>query len=152
MKFTDDAEKSQFIFLYEQAQTHYKHERHEAALKACEEMYTIWPDAGPVSELIGHIYYFGIGDLDRAIPSYEKAIKAGPRAETPSLGLFHALWDMNRENEAFDEMRRFLSISNSQAYTELLDDMTKELNVAHSDEATALEILELVRKKVNECR
>ncbi len=149
MKFTDEDEKSQFIFLYEQARTHYKNECHSAALAVCEEMNKIWPDAGPTSELIGHIYYFGMSDLDRSVPYYEKAIKAAPRAEMPSLGLFHVLWELNHENEAFDEMRRFLSTSNSQAYTELLDDMSNELNVAHSDEATALEVLKLVRDKWN---
>ena len=149
MKFTDDDEKSRFIFLYEQARTHYKHERHDAALEVCEQMNKIWPEAGPVSELIGHIYYLGMADLDQAVTYYKKAIKAGPRAEGASLGLFHVLWKMNRENEALDEMRRFLSISNSQAYTELLNDMANELNAAYSDEATALEVLKLVEKKLN---
>lgn len=57
-----------------------------------------------------------------------KLVAVSPKSETASLVLFHSLWKMNREDEAFDEMRRFLSLASSDAYDELLKDINAEFS------------------------
>jgi tetratricopeptide (TPR) repeat protein len=43
-----------------------------------------------------------------------------PKSERGSLGLFHSLWDLDLREEALEEMKRFLSISKSEEYEEIL--------------------------------
>jgi predicted Zn-dependent protease len=47
--------------------------------------------------------------------------------ELASRGLFHALWKLGRYDEAFEEMKRFLAIADSEGYREFLDDINKDL-------------------------
>lgn len=42
-------------------------------------------------------------------------------------GLFHSLWKLGEHDRAFDEMRRFLSFSDSEDYRQLLSDMMADL-------------------------
>ena len=66
-----------------------------------------------------------LGDVVQRIETFRKATELEPQLELASLGLFHALWEADRTDEAFDEMRRFLSQYESEEYTRLLADMKK---------------------------
>ncbi len=44
-------------------------------------------------------------------------------AELTSLGLFHTLWSMERYKDGFAELRRFLSISESEEHFRLIEEM-----------------------------
>ncbi len=78
--------------------------------------------------MIGNILYVYKKDVKQAIDYLRETIKLSPKSEMASLGLFHALFDLHRTDEAFNEMRRFMSISDSEEYRRLL----KELNTEKS--------------------
>jgi tetratricopeptide (TPR) repeat protein len=71
---------------------------------------------------LGHIYW-RLGDLDMAIDSFREASKTSPGSERASLGLFHCLWDQGRRIEAFEEAKRFMAISESEDYKEIINEI-----------------------------
>jgi len=78
----------------------------------------------PVLGLMGNIYW-DLNDFTKALECYRKAVVIKPKSELASLGLFHTLWNLGKRDEAFDEMRRFLSISSSEEYSRLLSEMNQ---------------------------
>lgn len=54
-------------------------------------------------------------------------VRSRPDTELASRGLFHSLWKLGRYDEAFEEMKRFLSIADSEGYLELLSDLKQNL-------------------------
>src|SRR5258707_13560937 len=70
------------------------------------------------------------GDIDTAIEHFQKAVKLAPKSELYSLGLFHSLWRQEKREEAFDEMKRFMSISDSADYRAIIAAM----NAKRSDD------------------
>ena len=88
----------------------------------------------PVLGVMGHIYY-KLKDFEKALDCYEKTVSLSPKSELASLGLFHTLWDMERERDAFEEAKRFLSIRESKEYFQLIEEMRESFkNVKLGDE------------------
>jgi hypothetical protein len=52
--------------------------------------------------------------------SFRPATEKAPTSEGASLGLFHTLLEAGRSDEAFNAMRRFLSLAESPEYRRLL--------------------------------
>lgn len=61
--------------------------------------------------------------LDEAIALFQQAAALSPNSETVSLGLFHCLWEADRTDDAFREMKRFLANNESDEYTQILADI-----------------------------
>lgn len=66
-----------------------------------------------------------VGSLELAIGKFMEAVALAPDSEPISLGLFHCLMKAERTDEAFSEMRRFLSTSDSLEYRRLLRDINR---------------------------
>ena len=64
------------------------------------------------------------GDLEAAEVEFRKAVELDPESELLSLNLFIHLGDKNRYVEALDETKRFMLISDSDDYREIV----KEIN------------------------
>lgn len=62
--------------------------------------------------------------LDNSIKNFKEAIKLAPQSELVSLGLFHCLWELKRFDEAFEEMKRFSTISFSQEYKNIIEEIS----------------------------
>jgi hypothetical protein len=60
--------------------------------------------------------------FDKALVCFREATRLSPRAEIPSLGLFHCLWDKGERGKAIAEASRFLSVADSEYYREILAD------------------------------
>jgi Tfp pilus assembly protein PilF len=75
--------------------------------------------------VLGHIYWEQ-GRLDVAVEIFQCAVNLSPKLEAVSLGLFHCLWELERIDEAFEEMKRFQTISDSQHYREIVEEINKE--------------------------
>lgn len=71
---------------------------------------------------LGNIYWKS-KDFPNASKCFRKAVKLSPQSELASLGLFHTLWDMGRERDAFEEAKRFLSIRDSEEYFKLVEEL-----------------------------
>jgi predicted Zn-dependent protease len=77
--------------------------------------------------------YLVIGDilweedrLSEAAAAFRVATERFPRLEIASLGLFHTLWRQSEIDAAFAEMKRFQSISHSQDYKEIVDEILQK--------------------------
>jgi len=67
-----------------------------------------------------------LNQLNEAIIYFSMATNLRPKLEAVSLGLFHCLWESDREEEAIDEIKRFLSEATSEQYEQLLKDLTED--------------------------
>jgi tetratricopeptide (TPR) repeat protein len=67
-------------------------------------------------------------ELSKALYCFQLAVESDPASERSSLGLFHTLWRLERYDEGFDELRRFLSISESEEHFRLLEEMRDSLD------------------------
>ena len=63
-----------------------------------------------------------------ALRCFQSAVKLNPVLEMASQGVFHVLMEMNEVERAFDEVRRFLALADSQDYRRIIFDL------AHSRE------------------
>lgn len=63
-----------------------------------------------------------VGDLTKCEFHFRSAVEVAPTLELASLGLFHALFDQGRLDEALQEMLRLLRLRDSELYAELLND------------------------------
>ena len=88
------------------------------------------PDSTAILAVLGHAC-FKLSLFDEAIEFFRKATLLTPHSEAASLGLFHGLWQADRTDEAFDEMRRFLSEYESEEYTKLLANLKKPQITRH---------------------
>ncbi len=61
--------------------------------------------------------------LSDAIHAFRRAFELSPRSDVASFGLFHTLFQAGRNDDAFGEMRRFLSIADSTEYETLLSEI-----------------------------
>jgi predicted Zn-dependent protease len=61
-----------------------------------------------------------VGDITPAIEHFREAVKQAPTSELYSLGLFHILWAQGRREEALDETKRFMSLSESDEYRKIV--------------------------------
>jgi tetratricopeptide (TPR) repeat protein len=66
-----------------------------------------------------------LGNIEKAEQYFKTAVSLAPRSEKFSLGLFHYLWGQRKQLEALDEMKRFMSLSDSQDYREILSELPK---------------------------
>lgn len=65
--------------------------------------------------------YWDIGELDTAEKEFRKAVQLAPESEKISLGLFHCLWDQKKKDAAFEEMKRFMVIADSEGYRTIVN-------------------------------
>lgn len=82
------------------------------------------PQSLAVALVLGKTYS-DLGELDHALPWFLKAVDLKPSTELASLALFHCLWEMDRTDDAFDEMRRFLKDNDSDEYKQIWEGLNK---------------------------
>jgi predicted Zn-dependent protease len=61
-----------------------------------------------------------VNDFEPAIEHFQTAVKLAPTSELYSLRLFHIFWSQGRLEDAFNEMKRFMAISDSADYREIV--------------------------------
>jgi predicted Zn-dependent protease len=98
--------------------------RFNAALPGLRTLAKAHPKNAAIAGLIARNYYLANRPTDAA-RWFRKVIAQSPTSELASLGLFHSLLHMKREDEAFDEMRRFLTLKPSKEYQRLLRDINR---------------------------
>jgi len=60
------------------------------------------------------------GNWESALEHFQKAVNLAPKSEAYSLGLFHVLWGQGRREDALDETKRFMSVSESDEYRKIV--------------------------------
>ncbi len=84
-----------------------------------------YPNKAAVLGMWGSIY-FHLKDWERAIALYRRTVSLSPKSELASLCLFHSLRNVGKYEEALVEMGRFLSVSDSAEYRQLIKEMNEE--------------------------
>lgn len=77
------------------------------------------PAWAPALGVAGAIYY-NMRRFEEAAQYFRAVTVASPKKETPSLGLFHSLWQLGRQEEAIREAKRFLEVEKSEDYEKIL--------------------------------
>ena len=67
-----------------------------------------------------------INDIEPATEHFQTAVKLAPTSELYSLGLFHIFWSQGRRDDAFIEMKRFMAISDSADYREIVAEINSK--------------------------
>jgi predicted Zn-dependent protease len=98
----------------------------DEASRLLEELAEQNPEDPVVALLLAGIF-FDVQRFGDARALFAKIVHLKPKSELASRGLFHSLWKLERHDEAFDEMRRFLAIADSEDYRQLLNDMKADL-------------------------
>lgn len=88
------------------------------------ELVASYPDNPRIRSVLANAYW-DLGDLAASEKEFRKAVELAPVLELASLGLFHCLWEQNRRDEAFEEMKRFMSISDSADYRRIVQELTQ---------------------------
>jgi predicted Zn-dependent protease len=77
--------------------------------KACKSLSSLisqYPDWSPPYSISGGIS-LNLRRFQEAEAYFRKAVQLKPTSEIASLGLFHALWEQSKRDEAMAEMKRF---------------------------------------------
>jgi tetratricopeptide (TPR) repeat protein len=65
--------------------------------------------------------------LEEAESKFRRAVFLNPSSELASLQLFHYLWSLDKNDQAFDEIRRFQSLAHSDDYVAIVNEINKKL-------------------------
>lgn len=78
--------------------------------------------------VLGQVHW-ELGEYPEAVLTFERAVALSPEYEAVSMGLFHSLLRLERVDDAFNEMRRFLSLSDSENYRALVREINRANDV-----------------------
>jgi len=87
-----------------------------------EELRDNDPESSAITAVLAGLLW-RIGDLLSAEELFIRAVEIAPKSEKISLGLFHCLMDLGKEDEAFEEMKRFTNSSESPEYKRLVEEI-----------------------------
>ena len=97
-----------------------------AALEIVQPLLKITPRKASFAAIIGTLY-FESELWPQAAHWFSAAARLNPDSERASLGLFHALWELDQRREALTEMARFRATHHAPEYDTLHREMTEEL-------------------------
>ena len=95
----------------------------EAAAVAFELLLREFPDKKAALLVAGH-FEWSYGSVEKARLIFLRATELFPASETASIALCHVSWTLGRNDEGFEEAKRFVS----KYPTRLYDDLLAELN------------------------
>ena len=95
----------------------------EESLRALSSLIGIDDESDARVLVVMGTIYLESKDFIEAVNLYKKAVELKPRDPLASLGLFHSLANARQEKDAFAELRRFLSISESDEHFRLIEEM-----------------------------
>jgi tetratricopeptide (TPR) repeat protein len=101
---------------------------YEKAIEAFAQIVAEYPNCAPAHGMLGHILFSALNKAEEAIPCFQSAVRLAPRSELASLGLFHSLWKTGREDEAFEEMKRYQLLNDwsCKDYLEIVAEINQE--------------------------
>jgi predicted Zn-dependent protease len=100
--------------------------RPAAAIELLVELRAREQSRPAVAGMLGAILLYDLDNPAEALSHLLESSKLSPNSELASVALFHALFELERTGEAFDEMRRFMSNHRSEEYERLLTDINRE--------------------------
>lgn len=107
------------LHLWALAQERSRNEDTEGVVVTMRELVKRRPDSGVFAAVLANALKT-LAMTDEALSYFKRAVSLSPRSEKVSLGLFHCLWASGKQEEALEEMKRFLSLANSDEYVRIL--------------------------------
>ncbi len=97
----------------------------QGAIQAFEKAIKKSPKCSLAYWLLGGMHFTYLHDPQTALPFLQKAVALSPKTEMASLGLFHALWALDRLDEALAEIKRYQHLTNWKCkdYLEIVAEM-----------------------------
>jgi len=103
-----------------QARIHLENDEKQRAHDLLIETLKIDPDSQSTLLMLGG-YYFSESKLPEAEMIFEQLILLEPTTGQYSIALFNTLWKQERLDEAFEEIRRFMSVADKVTEKETFD-------------------------------
>jgi tetratricopeptide (TPR) repeat protein len=97
----------------------------QAAVDVLRKAVKKYPQSAAAQGLLGSIYLYELDNAKKAVTCFRKTARLSPHSESASLGLFHALWETDKQAAALEEMKRFQRVSHSKEYDEILHGILK---------------------------
>lgn len=97
----------------------------DSARKKLLNLSVIDPTSTAIYAVLGKVYW-DMHLLDEAVNAFRCGTKLNPTLEAVSLGLFHCLWELNKRKEALEEVERFMSVSDSEDYREIVREINEK--------------------------
>jgi predicted Zn-dependent protease len=72
--------------------------------------------------VLGGIYLDDLGEIHAAERLFRECVGVSPQSELASLTLFHILMQLDRAEEALEEMKRFVSLRPSDEYSSIIEE------------------------------
>jgi tetratricopeptide (TPR) repeat protein len=98
------------------------------AVRVLKRFVRLFPGSASGFGFLGGIYLAFLNEPKKALPYCTKSVQLSPRSERASLGLFHALWSLDRVDEALEEIKRYQTLCNwtCQDYIEIIDELQEK--------------------------
>lgn len=80
------------------------------------------PESPAIFAVLGDVCW-EMQRLNEAVRAFKRAVKLAPKLEAASLGLFLCLLKLGKRAAAQKEMKRFMSISDSRSYREIVSEI-----------------------------
>ena len=97
----------------------------DGAIRTLRSLVVDFPTNAAAYLVIGDILW-DEGKLPAAAAAFRVATERFPKLEIASLGLFRTLWRQSKRDAAFEEIKRFQSISFSQDYQDIVDGILQD--------------------------
>lgn len=115
--------------LLEQALTQSRKKQFEEAAVILRSAVKVFPSYSALWGTLGSME-FQLERWDAATKAFRETIRRSPLSEVASLGLFHASFKLGRERAAMNELKRFQSVSHSDAYERIVSKRRTRIPVA----------------------
>lgn len=92
--------------------------KRQQALRMLLPLQVDYPNSGPLHGMIGTIF-FELKSYSHAAAAFRRTTELSTKSSVASLGLFHSLWELNQQEEAISELKRFMRVAESAEYEEI---------------------------------
>ena len=100
-------DEPKFNSLFEEALNLKSEGDYDRAILVLKKTIRLYPDVSILHWLVGALYFCEFHLPKKALRWFRKAVALAPKTELASLGLFHALWALDRCDEALEELKRY---------------------------------------------
>ena len=95
------------------------------ALSVLEQLLPRYPKKVSLLFTLAHVNW-ELQNFERAADLFRTVTHINPKSEMASLGLFHCLWGIGKQEEALDEVKRFMAVSYSKDYVRIIREINEE--------------------------
>ena len=101
--------------------------KYTEGLKIMKQIEKEFPNDSVIHGIIASLFYEK-NDFKKSEKYFRKTVELNPNSELASLGLFHSLISLNKENEALCELRNFIKTHSIKLYKVTIDELKENIN------------------------